>query len=102
MKGINAPWTTSAGRIFDAVASISGLRQIIKFEGQAAMELEFAARSERTEDCYPFDVLESNAIRITNRRDGSGLGPLDSFHHSGCSGCNSSGADLEKISQYSR
>jgi hydrogenase maturation protein HypF len=56
-KGINAPWTTSAGRIFDAVASISGLRQIIKYEGQAAMELEFAAQSEITEDYYPFEVL---------------------------------------------
>ena len=57
-KGINAPWTTSAGRIFDAVASISGLRQIIKFEGQAAMELEFAAKSERTGEWYSFDVLD--------------------------------------------
>ena len=41
--GINAPRTSSAGRLFDAVASIIGLRQKVRFEGQAAMELEFLA-----------------------------------------------------------
>lgn len=41
--GINAPLTSSAGRLFDAVASIIGLRQKVRFEGQAAMELEFLA-----------------------------------------------------------
>jgi hydrogenase maturation protein HypF len=42
-RGINAPRTSSAGRLFDAVASIIGLRQKVRFEGQAAMELEFLA-----------------------------------------------------------
>jgi hydrogenase maturation protein HypF len=42
-KGINAPKTTSIGRLFDAVASLTGLRHLSTFEGQAAMELEFAA-----------------------------------------------------------
>ena len=51
-KGIHSPWTTSAGRLFDVVASLSGLRQLIKFEGQAAMELEFALESEETEQGY--------------------------------------------------
>lgn len=55
-KGIHSPWTTSAGRLFDAVASLSGLRQIIRFEGQAAMELEFAIGSESTEQDYPFQI----------------------------------------------
>ncbi len=41
--GINAPRTSSAGRLFDAVASLIGLRQKVRFEGQAAMELEFLA-----------------------------------------------------------
>jgi hydrogenase maturation protein HypF len=55
-KGIHSPWTTSAGRLFDAVASLSGLRQLIRYEGQAAMELEFAAGSEKTEESYPFTI----------------------------------------------
>lgn len=58
-KGINSPWTTSAGRLFDAVSSLAGLRQKINFEGQAAMELEFAAFRESTEESYPFDIVSA-------------------------------------------
>jgi hydrogenase maturation protein HypF len=43
--GLNCPVTTSAGRLFDAVASIAGIRQKVRHEGQAAMELEWMARS---------------------------------------------------------
>jgi hydrogenase maturation protein HypF len=59
-KGIQSPWTSSAGRLFDAVASLSGLRQFIKFEGQAAMEMEFAIGCEKTAEAYPFN-LENKA-----------------------------------------
>ena len=41
-KKLNAPLTSSAGRLFDAVASLIHLRQHASFEGQAAMDLEFA------------------------------------------------------------
>jgi len=52
-RGVNAPATSSAGRLFDAVASMAGLRQVARFEGQAAMELEWAAAGIETAEPYP-------------------------------------------------
>jgi hydrogenase maturation protein HypF len=54
-RGINVIPTTSVGRLFDAVASITGLAQENHFEGQAAMLLENEIGSLRTEEAYPLD-----------------------------------------------
>jgi hydrogenase maturation protein HypF len=63
-KGIHAPLTSSAGRLFDGVASLLGLRQRLGFEGQAAMELEFTIQP-GIDDAYPFD-LRGGAPRIVD------------------------------------
>jgi hydrogenase maturation protein HypF len=55
-RGIHSPRTSSVGRLFDAVASIVGLRQQASFEGQAATELEFAIGGVRTDEGYPFQI----------------------------------------------
>ncbi len=55
-QGVNTPRTTSAGRLFDAVASLLGLRQVVHFEGQAAMELEFLTHGTPTDEVYPFSL----------------------------------------------
>ena len=57
-KGINAPLTSSCGRLFDAVSAILGLRQTVSFEGQAAMDLEMIA-DPRQASHYPYELSES-------------------------------------------
>jgi hydrogenase maturation protein HypF len=56
-RGLNSPRTTSVGRLFDGVAALVNLRQQIHFEGQAAMELEFALESIKTDATYEIQIV---------------------------------------------
>jgi hydrogenase maturation protein HypF len=57
-KNINAPLTSSMGRLFDGIASILGIRQRVSYEGQAAMELEYAIANCRTDKAYSFKLIQ--------------------------------------------
>ncbi|HEY1583502.1 MAG TPA: hypothetical protein VGF73_10435, partial [Chthoniobacterales bacterium] len=60
---VNSPLTSSAGRLFDGVAALAGLRTRTSFEGQAAMDLEFAIDPAVTES-YPVTLREGEPIVI--------------------------------------
>jgi hydrogenase maturation protein HypF len=63
-RQVNAPLTSSAGRLFDAIAALVGLQQRVSFEGQATMALEFAMQETRTEETYAFGFGQTAQVPV--------------------------------------
>jgi hydrogenase maturation protein HypF len=68
-SGVASPLTTSAGRLFDAVAALCGVQAEVNYEGQAAVELEAA-----------MDLAEGGAYPLPSGGDDGGPLVLDARH----------------------
>jgi hydrogenase maturation protein HypF len=92
-SGLASPWTSSAGRLFDAVASILGIGRDVTFDGQAAMLLEQATdtralaqwpafvRLTDTGDLLELDTRDLIRAVVEERTDGLPVGAIARRFH---------------------
>jgi hydrogenase maturation protein HypF len=66
-RGLNAPVASSAGRLYDAVASLLGIRDVAEYEAQAAIELELLAE-EGSHDPLAFDLVRRDGLLVYDPR----------------------------------
>ncbi len=64
-RGLNAPLTSSCGRLFDGVSALLGIRGRVDYEAQAAVELEMAATGYTGEaQPYRYSIGERNGLKV--------------------------------------
>jgi hydrogenase maturation protein HypF len=66
-RGLNAPVASSAGRLFDAAASLLGIRDVAEFEAQAAIELELIA-AQGSHEPLPYEIVGHDGLLVYDPR----------------------------------
>ena len=64
-KGLNSPFTSSVGRVFDAVASLCGIKQIVGYEGESGLLVESFATKIDSEKGFTYS-LQNGEIDISS------------------------------------
>jgi len=105
VSGIASPITTSAGRLFDAVAALCGIRPTASYEGQAAVELE-ALVDPAEGGAYPMsslDAREAVTAVLEDMASGTEVGRVAARFHEGLArataqACTSTGEETAVLS----
>lgn len=69
-RGVNCPLTSSAGRLFDVISALAGVRGQIDYEAQAAIELEMQAPDGVSNlEPYPFSIVGEGGVWVVRLKD---------------------------------